>query len=172
MVMKSKSWGIGGNTREYQGRTDDWITPQFILEALGPFDLDPCCSATQPWETAENSYTIDDDGFNKEWLGRVWLNPPYGPETGKWIGKLAEHNHGTTLIFARTETKMFFDHVWNHANSILFLKGRLYFHYPDGTKAKHNSGGPSVLIAYGKYDTIKLMKANKDGLLEGRHVFL
>lgn len=164
--MKNK--GIGGHTRAYQGRTDDWITPKFILDALGKFDLDPCCSATQPWKTAETSYTIEDDGFNKEWAGRVWLNPPYGPETSKWMGKLAEHNHGTSLIFARTETKMFFDHVWNKAHSILFLKGRLFFHYPDGTRAKHNSGGPSCLIAYGCYDTEQL----KSSGVEGKHVLL
>lgn len=161
--------GIGGHTRAYQGRTDDWITPKFILDALGSFDLDPCCSVTQPWKTAEKCYTIyDDGGFNKGWAGRVWLNPPYGPKTGKWMGKLAEHDHGTALIFARTETKMFFDHIWPCADSILFLKGRLYFHYPDGTRAPHNSGGPSCLIAYGWYDTEQL----KSSGIEGKHIFL
>mgnify|MGYP001616450467 CR=1 FL=1 len=35
------------------------------------------------------------------------------------------------------------------ASAILFLKGRLSFCSPDGTPAKHNSGGPSCLVAYG-----------------------
>ena len=32
----------------------------------------------------------------------------------------------------------------------LFLEGRLYFYQLDGTRAKGNSGGPSVLLAYGE----------------------
>lgn len=38
------------------------------------------------------------------------------------------------IIFARTETKMFFDFVWNKADTLLFIEGRLFFHYIDGTK--------------------------------------
>lgn len=142
--------GVSGHTRAYKGHSDDWITPKHILAALGTFDLDPCSSLHQPWKTANNYYTIMDDGLNKEWVGRVWLNSPYGPETGKWLEKLSIHNNGIALTFARTETKMFFNHVWGKADSILFIEGRLYFHYPDGSKAKSNSGGPSILIAYGE----------------------
>jgi hypothetical protein len=36
------------------GGTDDWITPPGIIEALGPFDLDPCASVGQPWPCATN----------------------------------------------------------------------------------------------------------------------
>ncbi len=41
--------------------------------------------------------------------------------------------------------------AWPFATSILFLKGRLTFHRPDGSTPPtgHNSGGPSCLIAYG-----------------------
>ena len=28
--------------------THDWLTPPEILEALGPFDMDPCASQFQP----------------------------------------------------------------------------------------------------------------------------
>jgi hypothetical protein len=54
------------------------------------------------------------------------------------------------LIFARTETKMFFDCVWNKADAVLFVQGRLYFHHVSGEVAKANAGAPSVLVAYGK----------------------
>ena len=41
--------------------SDDWITPREIIAALGPFDLDPCASATQPWPTAEHMLTVKDN---------------------------------------------------------------------------------------------------------------
>jgi len=134
--------------------TDDWITPREILTALGNFDLDPCACIPQPWPTAKRMLTIKDDGLAAEWpkTDRVWLNPPYGQEIGKWLGKLAEHGQGTALVFARTETAAFFNAVWGKATAILFLKGRLQFHRPDGTRAKANAGAPSVLIAYGHVD--------------------
>jgi hypothetical protein len=40
---------------------------------------------------------------------------------------MKEHGNGIALTFARTETKMFFECVWNGASALLFLKGRLSF---------------------------------------------
>jgi ParB family chromosome partitioning protein len=59
-----------------RGETNEWLTPPFILKALGKFDLDPCASLQQPSKTATRQFTILDDGLNKVWSGRVWLNPP------------------------------------------------------------------------------------------------
>ncbi len=140
--------GIGGHTKAYEGKTDVWLTPPGIIKALGQFDLDPCSPIGRPWDTAAKHYTVEDDGLLQPWAGRVWMNPPYGPETSNWMSKLADHGDGVALIFARTETAMFFSHVWPKAASLLFIEGRLFFHDHAGVKAKHNSGGPSVLIAY------------------------
>ena len=165
--------GIGGHHRAFRGRTNEWLTPPFILEALtkqpyGLFDLDPCACITQPWRTAETMYTINDDGFNKKWFGRVWLNPPYGKETGRWLNKLAEHRSGIALVFARTETKMFFDSVWSKASGIVFIEGRLYFHRPNGERGLTNAGGPSCLISYGELDSAILRNSIDKGLLKGK----
>jgi len=159
----SQGKGIGGHHRAYKGNSDDWITPKYILDALGPFDLDPCVCTPQPWDTAARSYAREDDGLSQEWFGTVWMNPPYGPQTTKWLERLAQHSNGIALIFARTETQMFFDHVWNKSQSLLFLKGRVYFHYPDGTRASHNSGGPSVLVAYGEQCSSRLSGCGLEG---------
>lgn len=147
---------------------DEWLTPPHIIEALGEFDLDPCAPITRPWDTAKNHYTVIDNGLSQKWEGRVWCNPPYGLEAAKWLSKLAEHGQGIALIFARTETKMFFQEVWPKASAVLFLEGRLYFHYVDGTKAKANSGAPSVLVAYGS-DDAKALKACR---LRGKYIAL
>ena len=156
--------GIGGHTRPNQGATDSWITPQEIIRELGHFDLDPCECTTQPWKCATHAYTVQDDGLKQPWHGRVWLNPPYS-NAWTWLRKLAEHGSGSALIFARTETKGFVQQVWNKADAILFLHGRLHFHHPDGSRAKGNSGGPSCIVAYGTNDARILAQANLNGTL-------
>jgi hypothetical protein len=143
--------------------TDVWLTPPHILEALGPFDLDPCASENRPWNTARQHYTIKDDGLAQSWSGRVWCNPPYGPKMGPFLEKLATHpGGGVALVFARTETRAFFDNVWDKATAILFLKGRLKFHKPDG-EVGGTAGSPSVLIAYGEADAEVLKNCKLSG---------
>jgi hypothetical protein len=143
------SKGIGGHQRAYRGQSDVWLTPPWILEELGPFDLDPCPCVPQPYPTAKR--VIDGDGLAAEWRPgeSVWLNPPYGPELGVWLKRLAAHGNGVAICFARTETRAFFDHVWKKASGLLFVEGRLHFRHADGRRAKGNAGAPSVLIAYG-----------------------
>ncbi len=77
--------------------------------------------------------------------------------------RMAEYNHGTALIFARTETDVFWECVWTKATAILFLKGRLFFHYPNGKAAENNSGAPSCLIAYGEEDAERLRQCDLPG---------
>ena len=143
--------------------TDSWITPRFLIERLGPFDLDPCASIPQPWPCAAREFTIDDHGLLKPWHGFVWLNPPYGKALGAWLNRLAMHGNGIALVFARTETRAFFENVWGKASLLLFVRGRLTFARPDGSEAPlgHNSGGPSVLIGYGDEARHRLL-ANAD----------
>jgi hypothetical protein len=147
--MTTASFGMGGH-QSARMLKDEWLTPPELLVQLGPFDLDPCAPTCPPWATAPRRFTVDDNGLAQTWSGRVWMNPPYGAEAAAWLEKLAAHGNGMALIFARTETKMFFDHVWGKADALLFLRGRLHFHHVDGTRAAANSGAPSVLIAYGR----------------------
>ena len=154
-----------GSHQSSRAATTTWLTPRPIIEALGTFDLDPC-SAPDParWPTALAHYTWPEhNGMALPWRGRVWLNPPYGAEADAWMRKMAEHGRGTALIFARTETEMFFRHVWERADALLFLRGRLHFHHADGRRSKANSGAPSVLIAYGRRDAEALLDSGLDG---------
>lgn len=140
--------GIGGH-HSARSRTDVWLTPPKILAALGEFDLDPCAATGQPWKTARHHFVEADNGLMQPWVGRVWLNPPYGKEAAAWLDRLAQHGDGIALIFARTETQMFFASVWPKASALLFIRGRLNFHLPNGERATKNAGGPTVLAAYG-----------------------
>jgi hypothetical protein len=144
---------------------DEWLTPPNVLGALGAFDLDPCAPVVRPWPMATEHYTAADNGLAKPWRGRVWLNPPYGGETARWMERLADHGNGIALIFARTETGIFFPWVWERASALLFLKGRLHFHYVDGRRAKANGGAPSVLIAYGSNNVEALRSSGLAGKL-------
>lgn len=142
---------LTGNKREptaVMGK-DEWLTPPWLLERLGAFDLDPCAPVVRPWPMAKEHYTIKDNGLSKQWHGRMWCNPPYGREASAWLEKCGNHGNAIVLIFARTETDMFFRYVWEKADALFFLSGRLYFHHVSGECAAANSGAPSVLVAFG-----------------------
>lgn len=130
---------ISSHEKPNKGATDTWLTPPWLLERMGKFDLDPC--------PANGS-----DGLDIDWKGRVWLNPPYS-KNSQFMKKMSTHRNGISLVFARTETRWFQSYVFPFAHSILFLNKRLKFFKEDGTEAKGNAGAPSVLISYTEKDT-------------------
>lgn len=182
----------------------EWYTPPHIVESIGrtfrngrgdTFDLDPCAPTPhnlgklgvlfpQPGQPfAKAYYAKEHDGLNRDWKGRVWLNPPYGREMAAWMKKLSLHSNGIALIFARTETQAFFNHVWGKASGMFFLKGRLKFlHWqevgPDEFDSagfhpsKNSAGAPSVLISYDTEDSWENAAALKNCGLPGYFVDL
>jgi hypothetical protein len=155
-----------GSHQSANAVTTTWLTPPDILAALGSFDLDPCAAPEpRPWPTATVHWTRTDNPLNRAWLGRVWLNPPFSPRPTieAFLGRLAEHGCGIALLFARTETDLFFRLVWERASSVLFLRGRPHFHHPDGRKARANSGCPIVLASYGEADAATLRECGLAG---------
>src|SRR5208282_5484886 len=137
-----------GSHQRTIGKSQAWITPKWIIDALGPFDLDPCAADPRPWNCAETNLTTV--GLGIEWWGAVWLNPPFHRyQVAEWVGKLAIHGSGIALLHARTEAK-WFEPCWMAGAAILFLADRIHFHYPDGTRAAANSGAPACLVAFGK----------------------
>lgn len=146
--------------------SDEYYTPLEIIRSLGHFDLDP--SAAPGHYTADNPYTKEDDGLTKEWIGRVWLNPPYSqPLLRLFLEKMAEHNNGIVLLFNRCDNLMFHEIVFKKATAMKFLRKRIRFIRPDGTQAGSPSCG-SVLIAFGMGNAISL----QESLLEGKFIWL
>lgn len=148
-------------------RTTRWLTPSWIVEALGEFDLDPCGAPEH--DLAARTYLLEngDNGLELPWFGRVWLNPPYGREQEPFMRRLVDHGQGTALIFARTETRSFFETVWDSASAVLFIRGRLTFAKADGGKPIANAGAPSVLVAYGAGDAEALRVSGIAGRFVG-----
>lgn len=68
----------------------EWYTPKEIIEAarkcLGRIDLDPfSCAEANETVQADKFFTKDDDGFNKDWCGNVWVIHPFSRENNKRI---------------------------------------------------------------------------------------
>ncbi len=112
-------------------KTPEWATPQPFFDELerefGEFDLDPC--ATPENAKCPQFFTQADDGLSQKWGGKVFMNPPYGREIGKWVEKAYQESLGGAkvicLLPARTDTRWFHDYCLK--GEIRFLKGRLKF---------------------------------------------
>ena len=140
----------------------EWLTPPELVKMLGEFDLDPCSPVNAPFLHAKNNFTVIDNGLEKEWFGRVYMNPPYGKGMELWLDKLYKHGNGITLIYARTDTKWFFNNVWNVADALLFVKGRIRFYHVSG-ELGGTPGAPSVFVAFGKENALALKNSGITG---------
>lgn len=135
---------------EFSSKTDLWSTPQALFEELDKefhFDLDVC--ATPENAKCNRFYTKEDDGLKQPWDGdAIWCNPPYGRQVGKWCAKAeASWREGRTvvmLLFSRTDTKWFHNHILGKAE-IRFLKGRIKF-----GGSPNNAPYPSMVVVFGK----------------------
>lgn len=139
------------------GSTDDrpdgaeWETPQAFFDKLDEefqFTLDACASKDN--HKVDHYFTKQQDSLKQKWTGVVWCNPPYGKEIGKWLEKGRESAQGgctvVFLIHARTDTRWFHQHVYNVADEIRFVKGRLKFTHKDGTY--QSAPFPSMVVIY------------------------
>lgn len=152
---------VGFTHDNANNKTVDWYTPKSIFDAMGlDFDLDPCApSGGVPWVPAKQHYSLQDDGLIQPWHGRVWLNPPYGRETTRWLEKMNQHRDGVALVFARTDCRWFHDYV-SGATAINFLKGRIKFVDAYGVTGESGAGAGSMLVAWGEENAQAIEKLN------------
>src|SRR4029453_11617866 len=78
----------------FSSKTVEWETPQYFFDHLNEefnFGLDVAASeSNHKWD---RYCTINNDGLLVDWhrLGEIpptcWMNPPYGRQIGKWVGK-------------------------------------------------------------------------------------
>jgi hypothetical protein len=79
-----------GSHQSSIGKSQIHITPKWMLDRLGTFDLDPAAADSRPWNCARVNYTEADDGLRLPWHGRTYLNPPFDRRNVEcWIRKLA-----------------------------------------------------------------------------------
>lgn len=91
---------------------DELYTPKHIFDALKiEFDLDVCAPVGGvDWIPAKKSFSQIDDGLVQEWVGRVWMNPPYSKPT-PWIEKWLNHKNGFALVPAAKS--QWFINLWD-----------------------------------------------------------
>jgi phage N-6-adenine-methyltransferase len=134
----------------FSSTTSEWATPPALFHELdhifGGFTLDPCA-------TAENAqcaryFTRENDGLSQDWTGKVFMNPPYGREIGKWVRKAwAESLKGTLVVCllpARVDTRWW--HEYAKKGHVFFLQGRLKF-----GSAVNCAPFPSAIVTFGKF---------------------
>lgn len=158
--------GMFGELRQpSKHKSVEWYTPKWIFDELAiDFDLDPA----SPWNyesfvPAKLKYTIFDDGLKKPWSGRVWLNPPYGPDTGFWIRRMIDHANGIALVFSRTDAS-WCQQAMQAATAMVFLSGRVEF-IPglENQHKKSRAGAGTVLFAFGDECAIALQRLSEYG---------
>lgn len=109
-----------------------WETPQDWFRYLDlefDFTLDPCCME----ETAKckKYFTPAQNGLSQSWRDeRVFMNPPYGRELGKWIEKayVESRDNGALVVCfvpARVDTEWW--HRYAAKGEVRFPKGRVTF---------------------------------------------
>ena len=132
----------------FSSATDEWATPQDFFDKLMEtyrFTLDVCA-------TAENAkcadfYTKEDNGLTKDWMGRCWMNPPYGRDIKYWVKKAYQsaRDNGALVVCllpSRTDTAWWHDYVLPYGE-VTFIRGRLKF-----GGAKNSAPFPSAIVVF------------------------
>lgn len=138
------------NNGLFSSSSNEWETPQELFDELDNefhFTLDPC--ATEENAKCDKYFNKTENGLSRSWAHeRVFMNPPYGRDIGKWIKKAYEESERALvvcLIPARTDTAYWHDYIFDKAE-IRFKRGIIYF--------KKNTGEtgpapfPSAIVVY------------------------
>ncbi len=110
MCLNSRSpagkWEISMVDRVlFSSNNDRWTTPRDFFDKiddiLGPFDFDVCADAENT-KVKDAYFTKEDDALARDWhlFGRrIWMNPPYGRDIGRWMRKAWEESRkGCTVV--------------------------------------------------------------------------
>ena len=133
----------------FSSKSNEWATPAQTFNQLDEefhFNLDLC--STHENAKCERHFTIKEDGLKQDWGGaRVFCNPPYGREIGKWVKKCYYESKNcevvVMLIPARTDTAYFHDYIYHKAKEIRFIRGRLHFN-----DSKQGAPFPSMVVVF------------------------
>lgn len=137
---------------------NEWYTPGDVVDlarrVLGSFDIDPASNETaQRTVQAVTYYTKETNGLDKEWHGKLWMNPPYSSDLiGPFIRKLlAERSAGRVtgaivLVDNRTDTSWFHEAA-AAADRVCFTRGRIRFLRPIGEAGSPING--SAFLYFG-----------------------
>lgn len=144
--MMKNGFVRGKMNKDYKPN-DEVYTPSELFDALGlRFDLDVCGpKGGLPWIPADKTYSLEDDGLEQPWIGRVWMNPPFSmpkPWVAKWLA------HGNGVMIAPLSKSNWFMDLWNSDAVILNNPVNFKFIKPDSSK--YSIAFPTALWAIGE----------------------
>ena len=134
---------------KYTGN-NEWFTPERYVKlarsAMGGIDMDPASNKfAQEWIKAKRFFTEADNGLEREWAGRVWLNPPY--ERGlitKFSTKVVEEVQKKVtqaIVLTNNATDANWFQILLAASScVCFTNHRLCFESSEGTQSSPLNG--------------------------------
>jgi predicted RNA methylase len=117
-------------------KRQDWRTPEgvlyFVKAALGGIDLDPCASLNKRFWFAHKNLTEREDGLSQMWIGRVFVNPPYGKGIDRWFDKAWNSVEVTpqteVIVLAPAAVSAnYWQNAVKRAGLVCFLRGRVKF---------------------------------------------
>lgn len=129
----------------------EWYTPARYLEAvrevLGGIDLDPASSqAANAVVGATKFYSDEQNGLEKKWAGRVFMNPPYGKTennesmAGSFCNKAVEEYESGNVEACIILVNSLHSQAWQaplYKFPICFVDHRIQFISGDGEKNKN-----------------------------------
>ena len=131
---------------------NEWYTPTKYIEAarlaMGGIDLDPAsCEKAQENVKAGSFYTAEDNGLEKRWFGKIWLNPPYSKDLiGAFAEKVATENYDQACVLVNNATdSRWFHRIAEMASAICFVKGRIKYLDASGTPANTPLQGQAII---------------------------
>jgi hypothetical protein len=141
-----------------QSLSSEHYTPSQYLhaarEVLGGIDLDPAsCVEANKVIGATTFFSADDNGLDKPWSGRVWLNPPYGRLAGDFAAKFVEEfgaqhiTAGIMLVNAHCTDTEWFQPLWD--GLLCFTDHRINF-YGDDERSGSTHG--SIFVYFGPHN--------------------
>ena len=139
-------------------KSDEHYTPAWLFDELGlEFDIDVCAPENGvSWIPAKRYFTESIDCLSQEWVGRVWMNPPFS-KPAPFVEKFIQHGNGIALMVV--SKSKWFNAIWNAADAITPTARNMKFERPDGSNKTISF--QSFLFAMGE-DNAKALHNLKD----------
>ena len=136
------------NPAMFSSAKSDWETPHKLFQMLNEeyrFTLDACASPHNA--KVQEFFTQEQNSLKQRWTGRVWMNPPYGRQIGKWVSKAYVESQKCELVCcllpARTDTAWWHDYCM--FGFVQLIRGRLKF-----VGAPSPAPFPSAIVVFGR----------------------
>jgi len=157
-------------------KKDAWRTPpklyEPIAERIDGFDLDPCAGPEpehielpedkephpdlEPTEIAEWNVTLPTDGLEIDWVGDVWLNPPFS-QKADWLEKAVEEwrNGDADRVFIVTPDATdvagwWHEYIKPNAAVTYFVKSRTDYIDPETTETASGVSFNTAVSVFGE----------------------